>query len=360
MKLRCRLLCTFACLCSHALLVRAQAPEDPHRRFHALGDFRLENGVVLPSAKIAYATFGALNPERDNAVLLPSWYGSDHHGYDFLLGPGRALDPAKYFIIATEAFANGVSSSPSNAPPPFDGPRFPVIAIRDNVEAVRQLLTSALRIARLRAVVGFSMGGQQAFQWAVSHPEFVEQVVVYCATGKTYPHGVVRLESAISALTADAAFSDGNYTSPPNKGLAAWSRHSAAWLFSQEWWRLELFKPRWQSVEDVVEWRIVVDSARDANNLISQARTWQWNNVGETPGFNGDHERALRSIKAPVLYMPCQTDLYFPIGDIQYESRFIRGVRVVPIPSLWGHAAGGGNNPADNDFINAAIHRFLK
>jgi len=91
MKLRWWLLCTFACLCSHALLVRAQAPPDPHRRFHALGDFRLENGVLLPNAKIAYATFGTLNPERNNAILLPSWYGSNHHGYDFLLGPGRAL-----------------------------------------------------------------------------------------------------------------------------------------------------------------------------------------------------------------------------------------------------------------------------
>src|SRR5918912_1087278 len=70
----------------------------------------------LPQAKLAYATFGSLNAQRDNAVLIPSWYGSDHHGYDFLIGAGRALDPAKYFIVATEMFSNGFSSSPSNTP----------------------------------------------------------------------------------------------------------------------------------------------------------------------------------------------------------------------------------------------------
>ena len=126
-------------------LLGAQAPpQDVHRLMYALGDFRLESGVVLPNATIAYATFGALNAQRDNAILIPSWYGSDHHGYDFLIGPGRALDPAKYFIVATEMFANGFSSSPSNTPPPFDGPAFPAMAIRDNVEAARRLLTCTL------------------------------------------------------------------------------------------------------------------------------------------------------------------------------------------------------------------------
>jgi homoserine O-acetyltransferase len=340
--------------------VDAQSPADAHRRLFPLGDLRLESGVVLPNATLAYATFGTLNAQRSNAILLPSWYGSDHHGYDFLIGPGRALDPARDFIIATEMFANGWSSSPSNAAAPFNGPRFPAIAIRDNVSAAHRLLTSELGVTRLRAIVGFSMGAQQAFQWAVSHPGFVDQIVAYCGTAKTYPHGVVRLEGAISALTADAAFADGNYTAPPRKGLAAWSRHWAGWVFSQEWWRRELFKPRWAGVDAVLDERTGRDAVRDANNLISQARTWQRHNVGDTAGFAGDHERALRSIQARVLYMPCETDLYFPVGDARYESPFIPGVRLVPIPSLWGHSAGSGGNPADNDFIDAQIRQFLK
>ena len=344
-----------------AASVGAQTPPpDAHRRLYALGDLRLEGGAVLPNATLAYATFGTLNAQRSNAVLLPSWYGSDHHGYDFLIGPGRALDPARDYIVLTEMFANGWSSSPSNTPPPFNGPRFPAIAIRDNVSASHRLLTSELGVTRLRAIIGFSMGAQQAFQWAVSHPAFMDRIVAYCGTAKTYPHGVVRLEGAISALAADAAFADGNYTTPPRKGLAAWSRHWAGWVFSQEWWRRELYKPRWSSVDAVLEERTNRDAVRDANNLISQAHTWQRHNVGETSGFNGDHERALRSIQVPVLYMPCETDLYFPVGDARYESEFITGVRLVPVPSLWGHSAGSGGNPADNDFIDRHIREFLK
>lgn len=334
-------------------------PLDPHRRFHSLGDFRLESGVTLPNAKVAYATFGSLNAQRDNAVLIPSWYGSDHHGYDFLIGPGRALDPAKYFIVASEMFANGFSSSPSNTAAPFDGPRFPAIAIRDNVEAARRLLADELRVTHVRAVAGFSMGAQQAFQWAVSHPDFTDAIVPYCGTAKTYPHGIVRLEGAISALTADAAFNDGNYTSPPAKGLAAWSRHWAGWVWSQEWWRRELFKPQFASVDEVLANRTTRDAVRDANNLISQARTWQRHNVGDTPGFGGNHERALSSIKARVLYMPCETDLYFPIGDFRYEQQFLKRSTLTPIPSLWGHSAGSGGNAPDAQFIDAQVRSFL-
>ena len=342
------------------MTVQTTAPPDAHRRIYELGDFPLESGTTLPKATLAYATFGALNAARDNAILIPSWYGSDHHGYDFLIGPGLALDPAKYFLVATEMFANGFSSSPSNTPPPFDGPAFPAIAIRDNVEAARRLLAKELGVAHLRAVVGFSMGAQQAFQWAVSHPDDVTDIVAYCGTAKTYPHGVVRLESAISALTADAAFADGRYTSPPLRGLEAWSRHWLAWVWSQEWWRRELFKPQSATVDDVVAARIARDRGRDANNMIAQARTWQRHNVGDTPGFHGDHERALRAIRARVLYMPGETDLYFPVGDAAYERQFIARVTFAPIPSLWGHSAGSGANAVDNAYLNDRIREFLE
>jgi homoserine O-acetyltransferase/O-succinyltransferase len=340
-------------------IVAAQAPSDARRQMYSLGDFRLESGTVLPGAKIAYATWGTLNADRGNAVLLPSWYGSDYRGYDFLIGSGRALDPAKYFIVVSEMFADGASSSPSNTPAPYNHARFPAIAIRDDVEASYVLLTGSLGVTHLRAIVGFSMGAQQAFQWAVGHPDFMDQVAVYCGTAKTYPHGVVRLESAISALTADPAFADGDYTAVPAKGMTAWADHWTSWVFSQEWWRLELFKPRSPTVEATLQqWRSYW-ARKDPNDLISQARTWQHHNVGDTPGYGGDHERALRAIKVPVLSMPSETDLYFPVADARYESQFIPRVSVVPIPSVWGHEAGVGTNAADNQFIDKTIRAFL-
>jgi homoserine O-acetyltransferase len=350
--------CAVVACCACVLSLGAQAPPDAHRRFFSLGDFHLESGVVLPNAKVAYATFGTLNADRSNVVLLPSWYNSDHHGYDFLIGAGKALDPSKDFIVATEMFANGWSSSPSNTPEPFHGPRFPAMAIRDDVEAARRLLAEEFGVSRVRAIVGYSMGAQQALQWTVSHPGFTDQIVAYCGTAKTYGHGIVRLESAISALTADAEFKNGDYTSPPRKGLAAWGDHWTAWTRSQEWFRLEMFKPGAATVEEFMERSRNSWLTKDPNDLISQARTWQHHNVGDTPGMNGDVERALRTIKARVLYMPSETDLYFPIGDFQYESRFIGSVSLVPIPSLAGHLAGAGG--PDRVFISDQIQRFLK
>ena len=97
----------------------------------------------------------------------------------------------------------------------------------------------------------------------------------------------------------------------------------------------------------------------DANNYILQARTWALHDVGTTPGFGGDVEKALRSIRAPLLYMPSATDLYFPLADATYEAAFIPQVTLLPIPSLWGHPAGAGASPADKAFLNRNIARFL-
>ena len=91
--------------------------------------------MVLPNAKLSYVTHGELNKEKDNLIFVPSAYLGDHHGFDFLIEPGKALDPNKYFIVATDMFQNGLSSSPSNTPAPYNGPNFPLISIRDNVKA---------------------------------------------------------------------------------------------------------------------------------------------------------------------------------------------------------------------------------
>ena len=328
-------------------------------------DFRTESGVVLPEARVVYTTLGTLNANGDNAVLLPSHYMATFSGYNWLIrgaDPDRALDPAHDFLILTELFGNGRSSSPSNTPEPYHGPRFPVMTIRDNVEAVHRLITGELHVKHLRAVVGFSMGAEQAFQWAVSYPTFTDAIVATSGTAKCYGHGYVRLEGQIAALTTDPAWQGGDYQTPPAKGLEAFGLVWAGWLYSQEWWRQELwranspagttFEQAWQAFRKRFN--------ADANDYILQARTWQRHDVGTTPGFDGDVEKALRSIKARVLYMPSETDLYFPITDARYEQAFIPRVTFTPIPSLWGHTAGAASNPADLRFLNDRIAAFLK
>ena len=344
-------------------LASAKTAGGPVRHEFVIRDFATESGTVLPEARIVYGTTGTLNAARDNAVLLPSHYMADLHGYDWLIGPGLALDPAKLFLVTSEMFGNGRSSSPSNTAEPLHGPRFPVTTIRDNVAAVHRLLTEGLGVSHLRAVIGFSMGAQQALQWAVSYPTFTDRVVATSGTAKTYGHGVVRLDGQIAALAADPVFDGGNYTAQPVRGIRATSLVWLGWLYSQEWWKQELWRgenPPGTTFRQAVD-KAVAEffEGDDANDLILQMRAWQAHDVGQTKPFGGDLEAALRSIEAPLLYMPSATDLYFPADEARDEARFIRHCTFLPIRALGGHPGGGGASPADARFINEHVAAFM-
>lgn len=356
------LVCSLASAQSTVKLEKKATAPEPVQHVYVLHDFKTESGIVLPEARVVYGTYGTLNAAHDNVVLLPSHYMAEMHGYGWLIGPGKALDPEKLFLVTSELFGNGRSSSPSNTPEPFHGPRFPLTTIRDNVQAVHALLAD-LGVTHVKAVIGFSMGAQQAFQWAVSYPTFADHIVATSGTAKTYGHGIVRLEGQIAALEADSAFKNGDYTAEPAKGLSAFGMVWAGWLFSQEWWRDELWrtvtKPGTTFDQYLDTFRHDFIPHGDANDLILQCRTWEKHDVGTTPGFNGDTRRALASIRTPILYMPSATDLYFPVGDARYEAAFIPGATLLPIPSLWGHPAGAAPDPADSKFLNHNIARFL-
>jgi homoserine O-acetyltransferase len=341
------------------VVAASAAAQDGTVQSFALGRFTFESGATIDNAHVTYVTWGKLNAAKDNAILLPSWYGGRALSYQFLVGSDRALDPAKYFVVATEMFGSGGSSSPSNTPPPYDRARFPRVAVRDDVEASREVLRS-LGVQHLRAVIGFSMGAQQAFQWAASHPTEVDAIVALCGTAKTYGHGRVRLESAISALTADPRWKGGDYTEPPVDGIKAWAQHWSAWVYSQEWWRQEMYKPQAADPEQVLANNVRGWMNRNLNDAIQLAHTWQDHDISKTKGFDGNIEHALATIRVPVLYMPGATDLYFPVSDAEYERKFLPKVTFTPIPSLWGHTAGGGGNPTDAAFINKQIAAFLR
>ena len=344
-------------------LAGAQATHAAEHHTFVMDKFTFESGATVPNVKVVYGTYGHLNAARDNVVLLPSHYMANHHGYEWLIGPGLALDTTKLFLVATELFGNGQSSSPSNTPEPFHGPRFPVATIRDNVEAVHRLLVDSLHVTHLRAVIGFSMGAEQAFQWAVSFPDYMDRIVATSGTARCWPHGVVRLEAEIGAIQMDTAFHNGDYTTRPTQGVQMFASIWAGWLYSQEWWRQELWKRGATDTTSLETFRANMIrnflNRADPNDLILQARTWERHDVGTTKGFGGNTEKALASIKVPVLYMPSETDLYFPVSDARYEAKYIRNVTLAPIPSLWGHPAGAGANPADKAFLNEKISAFL-
>lgn len=342
----------------------AATPADPALPSHDvfdLGDFVLQSGATLRDTKLAYKTHGRLDPDRSNVIVYPTPYAAHHSDIEWLIGPGKALDPGKYFIVVPDMLGNGLSSAPSNTPPPYDRARFPNITIHDNVRAQHRLVTEQLGVRRVALIVGWSMGAQQAFQWAVSHPELVERVAPFCGTARTTPHNLVFLEGIKAALTADAAWAEGWYDKPPAKGIRAFARVYAGWGFSQPFYKQELWRTLgFSSLDDFLigfwERRFL---RRDANNLLAMLWTWQHNDVGATPAFDGKLERALAAVKARALVMAGQTDLYFTPEDIGFEASLIPGARFEVIRSVWGHQCGNGLNPADNRFIDEQLKALL-
>ena len=339
------------------------APTDAE--YFELGDFTLQNGITLRNARLAFKTFGTLNADKSNVIVYPTWYSGWHSDNEWLVGDDKkALNPTEWFIIIPNMLGNGLSTSPSNTPSPYDHARFPDITFYDQVEAQYRLVTEHFGISRLALVTGWSMGAGQTYQWAVSHPEMVERAAPFCGSSVTAPHNKVFLESLEFALKADAAWADGDYApdSPPIKGLRAFARVYSGWGFSQAfYWEEEWRTLGFTSYDDFLYgfWEHFFRDGRDPNNLITLLHTWHSGDVGKTPGFEGDTKKALRSIRCPLLAMPAEKDLYFPPEDEVWASQFIEHGEVQVIPGIWGHFAGGGANPTDVAFIDSALAGLL-
>jgi homoserine O-acetyltransferase/O-succinyltransferase len=327
-----------------------------------LGRLALTCGMTLPDAKLAYKTYGTLNADKSNAIVYPTWYSGRHWENEWLIGEGRGLDPERYFIIVPNMLGNGLSSSPSNTPEPFDRARFPRIAVQDNVAVQHRLVTERFGIERLALVLGWSMGAGQTFQWAVSHPEMVPRILPFCGSARTSRHNQVFLESVRAAITCDAAFREGWYTEQPTRGLRAAARVYAGWGFSQAFYWDEVYRQMgYTSLEDFLVgfWEGFFLDDRDANNLLTMLGTWQTGDVGTTPGFDGDTAAALKSITARAIVMPAEKDLYFPPEDEEWEVSHMPNAELRVIPGVWGHFAGGGENPTDVDVIDGAVKELL-
>ena len=327
-----------------------------------LGDVVLQGGATLRDAKLAYKTFGELNADKSNAIVYPTWYSGRHWDNEWLIGDGMALDPANYFIIVPNMLGNGLSTSPSNNAPPYNKSRFPNVTFYDQVEVQHKLVTEKFGIETLPLVTGWSMGAGQTYQWAVSYPDMVQRACPFCGSSKTSEHNIVFLEGVKSALTADDAFNGGWYDEKPAKGLRAAARVYAGWGFSQAFYWDQVYKEMgYSDLEDflVAFWEGFFLDRRDPNNLLTMLWTWQNGDIGQTPGFDGDHIAALKSIKAKTVSLPAEKDLYFPPEDEEYASQYIPNGEFKVIPGVWGHFAGGGANPVDIKFIDDVLKELL-
>jgi len=327
-----------------------------------LGDITLLSGAILPSAKMAYKTYGRLNTSGDNVILLPTFYTGTHKRNEGFFGSGRAIDPNKHFIVSVNMFGNGLSSSPSNTSAPFDGPRFPLITLWDNISSQHKLLTEHLKVKRLALVIGWSMAGCQAYQWAAQFPDIVNAILPFCSSAKTSPHNFVFLEGVKAALCADQNWKEGNYVSPPVNGLKAFARIYAGWAFSQTFYREKLYKKLgYNTIEDLlVNWENDHIENWDANNLLAKLATWQVNDISVRPNYKNDIKKALQSIRAKTILIPCTQDLYFRPEDNVFEAQHIPNVEIRPYDSPLGHCvANPGNDKGFEEALDQAVNDLL-
>ena len=331
-----------------------------HQIFEA-GAVVLQSGQTLPGAKIAYATHGTLNAAKSNVVLCFTPFSARDKDCEHFIGQDKAIDPGKYFIIIMNTTGNGLSSSPSNTPPPSDKARFPDVTIYDNVQMQRKLVAELFGIESVALAFGHSMGAIQTYHWAALFPDMVERIAPICGSARTSIHNAAFLEGMRAVLTADPAWRGGDYEEPPTAGLRALGRAWAPWPPSQGFYREEKYKDLGFSTLEAFlagyweRWCLSLD----ANNILSQIWTWQHADISANALYGSRFEDALASICARAIVMPSRTDTYFPPEDGEYEAAHMPNAEFRPIPTIWGHWAGSGRSPTDAVFIDTALKDLL-
>jgi homoserine O-acetyltransferase len=327
-----------------------------------LGELPLQSGEILHDAVLAYKTYGTLDELRSNVVVFPTAYGGTHGDNEWLIGPGKALDTDRYFVVCPNLFGGGLSSSPSNTRGPQSGADFPHLTVYDNVEAQQALVLGELGAREIALVVGFSMGAQQAFHWGARVPSLVRRIAPFCGSARTAEHNVVFLDGIAATLTLDASFAGGRYVKPPLAGLQAVGRVWAGWGLSQTFYREERWRGLGYPTREAFVQQSYVDSfaAADANDLLAMLWTWKHADVGAHPLYAGDYTLALGAITAKALVMPSATDLYFPPEDNASEVALMPNAELAVSPSVFGHAAGGNLDDADSAWLAERVAGLLR
>jgi homoserine O-acetyltransferase len=340
-------------------------------RSFTLRDFRLQNGVVMPQVKIVFETYGRLVAAGDNVVLITHGYTSSHHAagrnpangnqpgwWNGLIGPGKAIDTEKLFVVSSNMLGssfgstNGASISPDTGMP--YGPDFPAITVRDIIAAEKALLDE-LGVKHLIAVAGPSYGGYQAFQWAVSYPDFMDAIVpvVTAPRAQNVERSLAELQTR---LAADPEWNGGRYYE--SEGAKTVLTELRVEMLKRN--GIEAALARGCPDRDAREAAIRLQAADwanrwDANSLVILRRG--------TIGY--DTVENFPKIKAKVLYVLCRTDRLFPpsIAPAVMSELTAAGVdaRYFEIDSELGHSASGPEHakwsPVLREFLDPLMAR---
>lgn len=335
-------------------------PSNTPRSFWTSPAFSLENDGTIRDFRQGYIVHGEPRQDGSNVVLITSSLGGNAHRLDFLIGEGLALDPQHCCVIATDAIGNGWSSSPSNSTTQ-SGPGFPEYGIRDMVNAQRRMLREVFGLDECFAVVGASMGGMQALQWAVSYPGAMRAIVALVPLARTPPWTIASNEISRRILMQDPAWQEGRYETQPEDGWQLAAAFLQAQVARSPTCLDALCADGTDPISLLDSLAVAARAAKfDANDWIYQTRAYDAHDVGTTPGIAGGTEGALGSITVPTLVMGPSLDLLNPATDQRRVAEGIARAEYVEMPSNRGHMAAAPGDANDVTLMNEKIAAFLQ
>ena len=331
-------------------VVCAAAMPPPATEFFTLPDFAFEDGSILPDLRIAYETHGTLSPARDNAILLMPGATGDHHAFDPLIGPGKMFDTDRYFVIAIDPVGGGESASPADGM----GQDFPRYTIRDMMEAQYALVSRGLGIARLRALVGLSMGSFVALEWGIHHPESAASLILLAPSPKADAGFRLTIDLISSVVALDPEWQGGRYTHNPVEGLRHAGMLLYPWVVSSAYLERSPARDLAKDLEESAK----TFGAWDANALVLRFAAYRAHDVAVP--FEGDLRGALARVAVPTLLLANASDRLVGIDGARRIRDGIRQAIYAEIPSDLGHRAVRAlpGSPEGN-FIDRQVRGFL-
>ncbi|RDL31372.1 Uncharacterized protein BP5553_09581 [Venustampulla echinocandica] len=325
-------------------------PYDPTGiQYYSIPSFLFNTGRSLP-VRVAYRSFNSTLPR---AVCVPT---SEHSHINTTnnFTSGALKD---YHVVVVAMLGNGESSSPSNTV------TFPQPLYQDCVNASHELFTKHLNINELEAVIGFGMGGQQAYYWMCMRPDFVKSAVVICGSARTSPFNYTLLDGTAAALRSSAGYSIEKARQQGielTAGLHGYGKVTCAWSTSSAWFKKELFRTV-LGLETISEFIEMYDSAFkgwNAADLLALVKMWQLGDVGALRD-DGSYVKALEDITGRVLVIASRRDYYFSPEESAIELNYLKLGTLEILETIWGHAAGTGACKEDSEQIDRMIATFL-
>lgn len=322
---------------------------------HTIPRFTFENGAVMEGMRVGYATWGRLNERRDNAILLVPGTSGNRLAYTSYIGPGKAFDPERFFIIGADPIGGGNSSQPADGM----GPDFPRYTIRDMVRAQHHLVTEGLRIPRLLAVGGSSMGSFQGLEWGVNHPDMMRGLILWVPAARSDRRFQTIVDTVEAMITLDPGYQGGRYRTNPTEGIRRAGIVYFPWLYSDAFLTSQALRD--DATFDRMKFAFGEAWARnwDANSILWRYHASRNHDISRP--FGGDMAAALGRIRARALVVASSSDrTIYP--DLTLEM--IQGLPAVDyllVQTDRGHlAASQPEGSPEWTQINARARRFLE